>query len=83
MKFEEQASNWLNRKARLNILVKCIIHTPFNICHYKLLSGTSSPTALFETSVSFMLFFGSPIHFAVLFLSQPWFRSTMQNTNNV
>lgn len=36
MKFKGQTSNQLNRKARLNILINCIIHTPFNICCYKL-----------------------------------------------
>lgn len=45
MKIEGQTFNQLNRKARLNILVNCIIHSPFNICHYKLQSWPSSPTA--------------------------------------
>lgn len=51
MKFEGQTFNQLNRKARLNILASCIIHTPFSICHYKLQSWTSSPTAMLETSI--------------------------------
>lgn len=43
MKFEGQNFNELNRKARLNILVNCIIHTPLNMGHCKLQSWTNSP----------------------------------------
>lgn len=72
MKFEGQISNLKIRKAGLSILANCMIYTPFNICHNKLQSWTSSPSAVFGASIrSFTLYFGGPIHFAVLFLSQP------------
>lgn len=83
MKFEGQISNLKIRKAGLNILANCIIYTPFNICHNKLQFWSSSPTAVFGTTIRQLYpLLWSPIHFAVLFLSQPRIRSTVQNTNN-